>query len=291
MQQSVAEGALSNIYSSYRVALGDSKERMQDWLDRYSIELSGSSRYDYERLSESIFTVVTGSSQYSEISKAEIHSAMLSIVTRLSGYNLQIIQIPPQDTTFSLSRRSLKYAYPRIQSEINRLYFKQGVNFTFGGIKTKPFKGNKLKYQIGSLFREKTIIRNLSTHLRLGKLPIEVNYKATIRSSIGNMSLPLHPISGKVEILSKPKTVVSLTLGEVETTLNKPNKLTASVVYSNNSKDDYVIWSVDSTERATISKDGLLTPKCSGKIHVTAKSKLDPSVKKTVEFNIVLNTN
>ena len=63
------------------------------------------------------------------------------------------------------------------------------------------------------------------------------------------------------------------------------------LTYSNNSKDAYVIWSVDSTERASISKDGLLTPKRSGKIHVTAKSKLDPSVKKTVEFNIVLNTN
>lgn len=127
-QTSIGEILTANLYSTCVIKLSDTPMKYTDWLYRNSIDVVDNTVNDFSLLAEEIFSKSTGKDLNAVIDRATIQKSMLEIVEQLSGYNIQIITIPPQNEVFSLGRKSLRFGDLLHEAgSMNGYYLNHGV--------------------------------------------------------------------------------------------------------------------------------------------------------------------
>ena len=287
--QSLGELLLANIYSSYRIQLGDTTERINDWLTRYNIDLTNATQYDYETLAESIFMTATGADKYATISRSDIHDAMLSIVEQLSGYNIQIITVPAQEATFTLARKALKFGDIKIPTAVNRPYLPLGIKLNKIAVTTPPLLNGGLHLPIDLVFSSKSTLKVKNTILPIDQLPITQNYQMRNKNVVKSLRLTHGIGMNNFNIITIPKiperVEITSTLNELEYQTNET--LSAEVHYTNGAVDDFLDWRSSNVNIATIDELGNIYGVALGDVTFTAYSKKDETITDTITVSIV----
>lgn len=118
---------LSNLYRCWEIDPTGPGVKYDDWLLSRNLRVDNFTEQHYEDLTLSLFSEATGSVTAKELKLESIQNSMVSIVRQLSAYNLQFLQTKPQDTTFSLARKAVRYTNPITDSIAGNLPLAMGA--------------------------------------------------------------------------------------------------------------------------------------------------------------------
>lgn len=124
---SIGNILVSNLYASWKIDLVGSNILFSNWLYSKNLNFDQYTTEHFVNLTELLFKEGTGRVNNEDVSSRSIQKAMVNIVSQLSGYNLQFLEITPQDETITLARKAVRYDDLRIVTESTPPSFSTGI--------------------------------------------------------------------------------------------------------------------------------------------------------------------
>lgn len=165
---------LANLYRCWYIDPVGGKVDYRDWLLSKNLRVENFTDEHFTDLTLILFSEATGSVTSQELKLTSIQNAMVSIVKQLSAYNMQFLQTLPQDNTFSLSRKAVRFSNPTTDSIAGTVPLGMGTFITrLRGNEINPL-GNS--YSLPALIPDKAIEQSSLTQAQLGHNLIALDY-------------------------------------------------------------------------------------------------------------------